>query len=93
MRAPASRRPVEAGELVRAQDLRLAIWAPLGTEDEAGATIRAIAFDNIHELTMDESGEIELEPPAAHRLHEIDVPDAGPAGRARSAGHAAHRRI
>ena len=23
---------------------------------------------------MDESGEIELDPPAAHRLHEIDVP-------------------
>ena len=33
-----------------------------------------IAFDNIHELTMDESGEIELDPPAAHRLHEIDTP-------------------
>ncbi len=65
---------VEAGELVRAQDLRLAIWAPLGTEDAAGATIRRIAFDNIHELTMDESGEIELEPPAALRLHEIDAP-------------------
>jgi pimeloyl-ACP methyl ester carboxylesterase len=65
---------VEAGELVRAQDLRLAIWAPLGTEDAAGATIRRIAFDNIHELTMDESGEIELDPPAAHRLHEIDAP-------------------
>ena len=27
---------VEAGELVRAQDLRLAIWAPLGTDDAAG---------------------------------------------------------
>jgi len=65
---------VEAGELLRAQDLRLAIWAPLGTDDAAGAAIRRIAFDNIHELTMDESGEIELEPPAAHRLHEIDVP-------------------
>jgi len=65
---------VEAGELVRAQDLRLAIWAPLGTEDAAGATIRRIAFDNIHELTMDESAEEELEPPAALRLGEIDVP-------------------
>ena len=65
---------VEAGELVRAQDLRLAIWAQLGTDDAAGATIRRIAFDNIHELTMDESGEIELDPPAAHRLHEIDTP-------------------
>ena len=65
---------VEAGELVRALDLRLGVWAPLGTEDAAGATIRRIAFDNIHELTMDESGEIELDPPAARRLHEIDTP-------------------
>ncbi|MEP6758116.1 MAG: alpha/beta hydrolase [Actinomycetota bacterium] len=65
---------VEAGELLRAQDLRLGIWAPLGTDDAAGATIRRIAFDNIHELTMDESAEIELDPPAAHRLHEIDAP-------------------
>jgi pimeloyl-ACP methyl ester carboxylesterase len=65
---------VDAGELLRAQDLRLAIWASLGTDDPAGAAIRRIAFDNIHELTMDESGQIELEPPAAHRLHEIDAP-------------------
>lgn len=65
---------VEAGELLRAQDLRLAIWAQLGTDDAAGAAIRRIAFDNIHELTMDESAQIELDPPAAHRLHEIDAP-------------------
>jgi len=66
---------VEAGEFERAQDLRLSqLWAPLGTDDEAGSRIRAIAFDNIHELTMDESGEQELEPPAAHRLGEVDVP-------------------
>ena len=64
----------EAGGVVRAQDLRRAIWAPLGPDDAAGAAIRRIAFDNIHELTMDESGEIELDPPAAHRLHEIDAP-------------------
>ena len=65
---------VAAGDLERAQDLRLKIWAPLGTTDEAGALIRQIAFDNIHELTMDESAEEELDPPAAHRLGEIDVP-------------------
>jgi pimeloyl-ACP methyl ester carboxylesterase len=67
-------RAIEAGDLERAEDLRLEIWAPLGVEDEAGATIRAIAFDNLHELTMDESAEVELDPPAAHRLNEIDVP-------------------
>jgi hypothetical protein len=65
---------IEAGDLERAEDLRLQIWAPLGTEDAAGKLIRDIAFDNIHELTMDESGEEELDPPAALRLGEIDVP-------------------
>jgi 3-oxoadipate enol-lactonase len=65
---------IEAGDLERAQELRLAIWAPLGTDDERGARIRDIAFDNLHELTMDESGAERLDPPAAHRLGEIDVP-------------------
>jgi pimeloyl-ACP methyl ester carboxylesterase len=56
---------IEAGDLESAEDLRLKIWAPLGTQDEAGRLIRQIAFDNIHEMTMDESGEEELDPPAA----------------------------
>jgi 3-oxoadipate enol-lactonase len=65
---------VEAGELEKAQDLRLAIWASLGRTDARGARIREIAFDNLHEITMDESGEERLDPPASHRLAEIDVP-------------------
>jgi 3-oxoadipate enol-lactonase len=65
---------IEAGRLEEAQDLRLEIWAPLGTADERGARIRQIAFDNLHEITMDESGEERPDPPAAHRLAEIDVP-------------------
>jgi 3-oxoadipate enol-lactonase len=65
---------VEAGDLERAEDLRLELWAPLGTEDDAGRRIRDIAFDNIHELTIDESAVVELDPPAARRLGEIDVP-------------------
>lgn len=65
---------VEAGELERAQDLALAIWAPLGFDDPAGARIREIARDNIHELTMDESAAEEIDPPAAQRLTDIDVP-------------------
>jgi 3-oxoadipate enol-lactonase len=65
---------LEAGDVERAQDLRVAVWASLGTDAEPGASIRRIAFDNIHELSMDESAEIELDPPAATRLHEIDVP-------------------
>jgi pimeloyl-ACP methyl ester carboxylesterase len=65
---------VEAGDLERAQDLRLRIWAPLGTEDPAGRRIREIAFDNLHELTMDESAAEELDPPAIGRLGEIACP-------------------
>jgi pimeloyl-ACP methyl ester carboxylesterase len=65
---------VEAGDLERAQDLRLRIWAPLGTGDRAGRRIREIAFDNLHELTMDESAAEELDPPAAERLAEITCP-------------------
>jgi pimeloyl-ACP methyl ester carboxylesterase len=65
---------IDAGELERAEDLRLQIWAPLGTDDPAGRLVRDIAFDNLHELTMDESAQEELDPPAAHRLGEIDVP-------------------
>ncbi len=66
---------VEAGDLERAQDLRLmTMWAQLGTDDEPGRKIREIAFDNLHELTMDESGEERLDPPAFVRLGEIGVP-------------------
>jgi pimeloyl-ACP methyl ester carboxylesterase len=65
---------IEVGDLDRAEDLRLEIWAPLGASDEAGRRIREIAFNNIHEMTMDESAQEELDPPAAMRLGEIDVP-------------------
>ena len=65
---------VEAGDLERAQDLALGVWAPLGVDDDAGARIKQIARDNIHELTMDESDAEDLDPPAALRLSDIDVP-------------------
>jgi len=65
----------EDGDLVGARDLQLSLlWGPLGTQDEAGARIRSIAMDNLHELTMDESSTQELEPPAASRLGDIEVP-------------------
>jgi len=73
-REAAIERAVEAGDLERAQDLRLQMLAPLGTDDEAGRRIREIAFDNMHELTMDESGEESIDSPAAGRLGEIDMP-------------------
>ncbi len=66
---------MEAGDLVGTRDLQLSLlWAPLGTEDGAGARIRSIAMDNIHELTMDESAIEALDPPALSRLGEIRVP-------------------
>jgi hypothetical protein len=41
---------MEAGDMERAERARLRIWAPLGTEDEAGRRIKEIAFANIHAL-------------------------------------------
>jgi 3-oxoadipate enol-lactonase len=65
---------IAAGDLERAQDLRLRIWAVLGTDDAAGRRIREIAFDNLHELTMDESGATRPIPPAIERLEDIEAP-------------------
>jgi 3-oxoadipate enol-lactonase len=65
---------IDAGQLERAEELQLAIWAPLGTDDEAGRRIRDVAFDNIHELTMDDTAQVEIDPPAAHRLGEVAIP-------------------
>lgn len=64
----------ESGELERAQDLRLRMWAPLGTDDPRGRRIRDIAFDNLHEITMDESGAQGIEPGAIERLEEVSAP-------------------
>ena len=65
---------MEAGDPERAEDARLRIWAPLGTDDPAGARIRQIAFDNLHELTMDESARRDISPPAIERLERIASP-------------------
>ena len=65
---------MEAGDLERAEDARLRIWAALGTDDPAGARIRQIAFDNLHELTMDESGRRDVSPSAIERLEDIVSP-------------------
>jgi len=65
---------VEAGEIERAMDLQLEVWASLGTDDPAGRGIREIAFGNLHTLTMDDSGAEEMRPTAAERLEEVAVP-------------------
>lgn len=67
-------RAAEAGDAERAMELELSVWATaLGTEDLAGARIRQIAFDNLHVITMDESGAARLDDAFA-RLPEIRVP-------------------
>ncbi len=66
---------IAAGDLERATDLALEIWAPLGTDDAAGATIRRIAMDNTQNFALDESGlELSADPPPITRLEEIDAP-------------------
>jgi 3-oxoadipate enol-lactonase len=65
---------MEAGDVERAERARLRIWAPLGTDDDAGRRIEQIAFDNIHEMTMDESGRRDVVPPAIDRLEQIAAP-------------------
>jgi pimeloyl-ACP methyl ester carboxylesterase len=65
---------MEAGDIERAERARLRIWAPLGTDDEAGRRISEIAFDNIHEMTMDETGRRDISPPAIERLEQIEAP-------------------
>jgi pimeloyl-ACP methyl ester carboxylesterase len=65
---------IGAGELERAQELRLTMWAPLGTDDPHGRRIRDIAFDNLHELTMDESGARSIDPAAGTRLEDVTAP-------------------
>jgi pimeloyl-ACP methyl ester carboxylesterase len=66
---------VEAGDLERAQDLRLrTMWAMLGVDEGAGRRIRDIAFDNLHELTMDESGTRHPTPSAYERLGDVAAP-------------------
>jgi pimeloyl-ACP methyl ester carboxylesterase len=49
-------------------------WTTLGTDDPAGARVRAIAFDNLHTLAMDESAERRIDPPAYARLEEVEAP-------------------
>jgi 3-oxoadipate enol-lactonase len=66
---------LEAGDLELATDLSLGIWAPLGTTDEAGARIRALALENTQNFALDEADlELPTDPPPLMRLEEIDVP-------------------
>jgi 3-oxoadipate enol-lactonase len=65
---------VDAGELERATDLELQIWAPLRTDPEIDRRIRDIAQDNRHANTLPWKLLERLDPPAAGRLGEIRAP-------------------
>jgi 3-oxoadipate enol-lactonase len=65
---------IEAGDVEEARRLQMEVWAPLGIDDPDGRRIYEISIDNAQELTMDESGAEQLDPPALARLHEIAVP-------------------
>jgi pimeloyl-ACP methyl ester carboxylesterase len=65
---------IEAGDMEAARRIQMNVWAPLGIDDPTGRAIFELAMENIHELTMDESGAEELDPPAKDRLGEVRVP-------------------
>jgi pimeloyl-ACP methyl ester carboxylesterase len=60
-----------AGEIDRAVDLLMEIWAPLGTGDRSGQRIRQIALENSWAITNEGSLAREIDPPALPRLSTI----------------------
>jgi pimeloyl-ACP methyl ester carboxylesterase len=63
-----------AGNNERAVDLLMEIWAPLGTDDDAGRRIRQIALENPWGITDEGKLARPIDPPAVQRLAEIRVP-------------------
>jgi pimeloyl-ACP methyl ester carboxylesterase len=67
-------RAVEAGDLQRAVDLAMHVWAPLGTDDPDGWRIREIAMGNTRQFVMDESLQLPSDPAPVDWLEAIDAP-------------------
>jgi pimeloyl-ACP methyl ester carboxylesterase len=65
---------VARGDLPAAVDLDLRPWIPMGTDDPAGARLRAIAQDNARQLTVDEDLSMAPDWTSLERLGEIRVP-------------------
>ncbi|MGH2725536.1 MAG: alpha/beta fold hydrolase [Actinomycetota bacterium] len=70
--------PAEAalkkGDIQRAAELELEIWAPGRKDTGPDVRIKEIAMDNAHQVTLDPKLLRRLEPPAIDRLGEISVP-------------------
>src|SRR5262245_27216355 len=60
-----------AGDIERAVDLLMEIWAPLGTRDLSGQRIRQIALENPWAITSEGNLAREIDPPALPRLSTI----------------------
>jgi 3-oxoadipate enol-lactonase len=60
-----------AGDIDRAVDLLMEIWAPLGTGDRSGQRIRQIALENPWAITDEGNLAREIDPPALPRLSTI----------------------
>jgi pimeloyl-ACP methyl ester carboxylesterase len=63
---------VAAGDLERAMDVELAVWAPLDSGPEVNARIRRIAMENTHIFRVPDTF-TETPPPAAPRLSELQT--------------------
>ena len=63
---------VAAGDLERAMDVEVAVWAPLDSGRETNARIRAIAMDNTHIFRVPDTL-AESPPSAVERLSEIQA--------------------
>jgi pimeloyl-ACP methyl ester carboxylesterase len=67
------RSAVDAGDVRRAMEMELAVWAPLNTDPEADALIRTVALDNVGVYAIDASL-VDPPPSAVGRLGHIAAP-------------------
>jgi 3-oxoadipate enol-lactonase len=65
---------MESGDLVRATDEAMKVWAALGTDDPVGARIKEIALDNTQNFEIEEELDVWEKYPTYEHLEEIDVP-------------------
>ncbi len=63
-------RAVREGELERAIDIELAVWAPMRTDPQTDAWLRQIALENAHIFRVDD-GLLETPPSAVARLGDV----------------------
>jgi pimeloyl-ACP methyl ester carboxylesterase len=62
------------GDIQRAAELELEIWAPVRKDTGPDLRIKEIAMDNAHQVALDPKLQRRLDPPAIDRLGEISVP-------------------